>query len=96
MFQADYLDYIKRNSNKAFDIIILDPPYAKKMYAPALSAMLDALFIKPTTIIVCESGENEIFDGNINLKGRFNIEKQSKYSNTVITLLKLKENSENE
>ena len=36
------------------------------------------------------------FDENINLKGRFNIEKQSKYSNTVITLLKLKENSENE
>lgn len=96
VFQADYLDYIKRNANKAFDIIILDPPYAKKMYAPALSAMLDALLIKPTTIIVCESGANEIFDGNINLKGRFNIEKQSKYSNTVITLLKLKENSENE
>ena len=96
VFQADYLDFIKRNQSRAFDIIILDPPYAKKMYAPALSAMLDAALIKPTTIIVCESGADEIFDGNEALKGRFNIEKQSKYSNTVITLLKLKEDSENE
>ena len=44
----------------------------------------------------CESGADEIFDGNEALKERFNIEKQSKYSNTVITLLKLKEDSENE
>ena len=58
--------------------------------------MLDASLIKPTTIIVCESGADEIFDGNEALKERFNIEKQSKYSNTVITLLKLKEDSENE
>ena len=96
VFQADYLDFIKRNQSRAFDIIILDPPYAKKMYAPALSAMLDASLIKPTTIIVCESGADEIFDGNEALKERFNIEKQSKYSNTVITLLKLKDDSENE
>lgn len=94
VFQADYLNFIKQNSNRAFDIIILDPPYAQKMYAPALLAMLDESIIKPTTIIVCESGSEEIFEENENLKNYFNVEKQSKYGSTVITLLKLKEDGE--
>ena len=96
IFQSDYLDFIKRNIGKKFDIIILDPPYAKGFYIPALRTMLNCNMIKQSSIIVCESGADEIFDGNEALKERFNIEKQSKYSNTVITLLKLKEDSENE
>ena len=87
--QSDYLDFIRRNSGKKFDIIILDPPYAKGFYIPALKAMLDADMIKPSSIIVCESGAEEIFGDEIDLKSRFSILKQTKYASTYITLLNL-------
>jgi 16S rRNA (guanine966-N2)-methyltransferase len=89
IIQSDYLDFIRRNSDKKFDIIILDPPYAKGFYIPALKAMLDADMIKPSSIIVCESGAEEIFGDEIDLKSRFSILKQTKYASTYITLLNL-------
>ena len=90
IYQADYLDFLKRNGGKKFDIIFLDPPYALKMYTPSLKALLNNDMLKPTTLIVCESGEDEIFDGDGALKEKFEIERQSKYSKTYITILKLK------
>lgn len=91
VFQCDYLEFIKRNIGKSYDIIIIDPPYALKMYNPALKALLDANMIKSTTLIVCESGAEEIFNGDINLQTKFETAKQSKYGNTFITILKLKD-----
>jgi 16S rRNA G966 N2-methylase RsmD len=61
------------------------------MYNPALKALLDANMIKSTTLIVCESGAEEIFNGDINLQTKFETAKQSKYGNTFITILKLKD-----
>ena len=51
--------------------------------------MLDADMIKPSSIIVCESGAEEIFGDEIDLKSRFSILKQTKYASTYITLLNL-------
>lgn len=90
IFQLDYIDFIKRNSGKKFDIIIIDPPYAQKMYNPALQALLDADMLKTTSLIVCESGTDEIFNNDIKLQSKFEIAKQNKYGNTFITVLKLK------
>ena len=89
VFQSDYIDFIKRNSGESFDIIIIDPPYALKMYNPALKALLDANMIKSTSIIVCESGTDEIFNGDTVLQSRFAVAKQNKYGNTYITVLNL-------
>lgn len=88
IYRSDYLDFIRRFSGRQYDIVILDPPYAFKMYAPALRAMLEANMLKPTTLIICESGEDQIFDGDSALESKFKIEKQSKYSKTFITIFR--------
>ena len=87
VFCADYADYIRRFGGEKFDIVFLDPPYAAGLYAPALLALLDAGMLKSTTIIVCESDTDEIFEKNEALKERFSEVKVSRYSRTVITLL---------
>lgn len=88
IYQADYLDFIRRNTGVQYDIIFLDPPYAQKMYRPALAAILEYGLLKPSSLIICESGEDTVFDGDIALADHFEIEKQSKYSKTYITVFK--------
>lgn len=87
VFCLDWSDYIRRFSGEKFDIIFLDPPYAAGLYAPALSALLSADMLKPTTLIVCESDSAEIFAKDVELAARFKEVKVSKYSKTVITIL---------
>ena len=88
IFQADYLDFARRAEGTQFDIIFLDPPYALKMYKPALNAFIKHKLLKPTTLIICESGEDDIFENDFDLQNEFSVEKKSKYSNTYITILK--------
>ncbi len=88
IYQSDYLDFIKRNSANKYDIVFLDPPYALKMYKPALQALLDSSMLKPSTLIICESGENTVFDKDESLASHFTIEKQSRYSKTYITIFR--------
>ena len=94
IIQSNYIDFLKRNKNRKFDIVILDPPYALEMYRPALKELLEANMLKPTTLIVCESGTEEIFDNDQTLQNTFEVAKQSKYSKTFITVLALKEKDE--
>ena len=91
VYQNDYLDYIKHNKGQKFDIIIIDPPYAHGKYQPSLKALIDADMLKPTTFIICESGTDEIFDGDKYLEESFSVAKQTKYSKTFITILQPKE-----
>ena len=88
VYRSDYLDFIRRFSGKQYDIVILDPPYALKMYAPALRALVKADMLKPTTLIICESGEEQVFDGDSELAALFTVEKQTRYSKTFITVFK--------
>ena len=87
VFCADFSEYIRRFGAEKFDIVFLDPPYAAKLYAPALEALLTAGMLKSTTLIVCESDTAEIFGGNEALQAKFCEVKVSRYSRTVITLL---------
>ena len=86
ILRADYIDYIRRNVGQSFDIVFLDPPYAAHLYRPALQALLQYKLLKPTSLIVCESGEAEVFDGDEALAARFEIVKSSRYSKTYITV----------
>jgi hypothetical protein len=58
------------------------------MYKPALEAMLKFSILKPTSLIICESGEDAVFDGDAELAYKFAIEKQTKYSKTFITIFR--------
>ena len=88
VYQSDYLDFIRRNYGQQFDIVFLDPPYAQKMYAPAFKAMLDNKMLKSTSLIICESDRETVFDGHEELNKTFEVERQSKYSKTYITIFK--------
>lgn len=87
VFCMDYAEYIRRYSGEKFDIVFLDPPYAAKLYAPALRALLGANMLKSTTLIICESDFKDIFEGDSALAERFDEIKSSRYSRTVITIL---------
>ena len=96
VYQGDYLDFIRRSAGKKYDLVFLDPPYALKMYRPALRALLDAGMLKEGTLIICESGQDAVFDGDDALEACFEIEKQSRYSKTYITVFKPKTEAVNE
>ena len=58
------------------------------MYKPALDAMLKASILKPTTLIICESSEDTVFEEDTELASKFVIEKQTRYSKTYITIFR--------
>ncbi len=91
IIKDEYLSFIRRNKGRRFDIIFLDPPYAAGFYQPALNAMLENEMLKPTTMIICESGEEGIFGDDKELAEKFIVIKQSRYSKTFITILSPKE-----
>lgn len=95
-YQSDYSDYIKRNSDKQFDIVIIDPPYALGMYKPALKALKEHNMLKSTSLIVCESGTDAIFEGDKELEEDFCVAKQTKYGKTFITILQPMNRDKNE
>ena len=87
IWRMDYMDYIRRNHGEVFDLVFVDPPYAAKLYRPVLQALLQYKMLKPTTLIVCESGAAEIFEGDEALAARFETVKCAQYSKTYITIL---------
>ena len=88
---SDAMDYLRRNRDEKFDIVFLDPPYASGLYAPILRLMKECRVLKPTTLIVCESDTEAIFESDTALAESFTIQKTSRYSKTVITVLSSKE-----
>ena len=89
VYQSDSIDFIKRIAGKQFDIVFLDPPYAGHLYCPVLRSMLENNILKSSTLIICESGDEHLFDDDKALEDNFVIEKHSKYGNTYITILKI-------
>ena len=83
----EYLSYLKKNEGRKFDLIFIDPPYSSGFYCPAIQALSDGGFLKETTLIICESGEENIFDKNQALEDAFITVKKSRYGRTFITIL---------
>lgn len=85
--REDYLAYIRKSRGHCFDLIFLDPPYDSGFYTKALRALVDAEMLKPSSIIICESGESDIFGGNGTLAESFDVIKQTRYGRAFITIL---------
>lgn len=89
VFCADTQDYIKTaKGRKKFDIVFIDPPYALRLASKTLCALLDAGLLKPTSIVVCESEEEDIFENDDELREKFEVLKQAKYGVAHITIVK--------
>ena len=96
VYCLDWRDYLRRFAGEKFDIVFLDPPYTQGLYAPALAAMIEFGTLKPTTLVVCESGSDEIFGNDKALAERFCEVKVSRYSKTVITIISLRAEKDGE
>ena len=87
LIRTDYAEALRRLRGKAkFDLIFLDPPYNKGLVASALSLLDEYQLTKPTTMIVCESGGEDILAGG--LTDKYEVIKTAKYGIAAVTLLK--------
>lgn len=89
VFTCDYADYLKRQKD-VFDLIFIDPPYDLRLVAPSLELLRKGNFLKPTSVLVCESREEDIFDGYEPLREWFEILRKTKYGIAHVTVLKPK------
>ena len=84
-------DYLRRvKGREKFDLVFIDPPYAAGVQAKMLELLLEYDLVKPTSTIVCESGEEDIFKDAPSLADKFEIIKKAKYSISYVTILNLK------
>lgn len=73
---------------KKFDIIFIDPPYAKDMIPPAVEIITKYSILQPDGIIVTKiDSEEEIYEGN----DKFQLTDKRKYGNTTVCFYELKE-----
>ena len=87
--RSDYNTFLASKAGRAkYDIVFLDPPYAQKLVPSALENLLKHGLIKPTTIIACETPDEDIFGNRPSLKNSYEIIKQSRYGVAHITLLR--------
>lgn len=89
LFNADTSDYIRTvRGRRKFDIVFIDPPYSLRAVPPTLEALLNAELLKPTSIVVCESAEENIFENHTALAEKFEIIKRAKYGVAHVTIVK--------
>ena len=87
IYNCDFSEYIRKNRGKKFDIIFIDPPYASNLCVSALEKLVDADMLKPTSVVVCETGNEDLFLGNNLLAEKFEVVKQVRYSRSYMTIL---------
>ena len=85
--KEDFVEYIKKNSGRKFDIVFIDPPYASGFYQSALELLLKHQMLKDTSTVVCESGDVNLFADKSKLDEYYSIVKQVRYGRSYITLL---------
>ena len=66
VIQGDYKT-ILNSLTTAFDLIILDPPFASGYYDDALNIIFERKLLKPNGIIVCERAKEEKVNCNFKL-----------------------------
>lgn len=80
---ADFLDALKGQNEKAFDIIFMDPPYAKGFPAQALSAIVENGVLKDGGLVVVEQAAFEALPQ----VDKLDIIKQKKYKTACFVFL---------
>ena len=89
VFCADVSDYIRTvGGRRKFDIVFIDPPYALRALPATLESLLKWGLLKPTSVVVCESEESDIFESSPELREKFEILRCAKYGVAHITVIK--------
>ena len=88
-----YDQMIKGISGKEqYDIIFIDPPYKNDCISDVLDKLYSGDVIAKNAFVICESGAEDIFGNNAELRDKFFVQKQARYSISYVTVLRLKEN----
>lgn len=86
---SDYRSYLRKAAGKdRWSLIFIDPPYEPSRVADALSRILEAGLAEKGCLIVCESGDGDVFSGNDALRAQFDVLKEARYSVSYVTVLK--------
>ena len=83
----DYAEALKRLRGRVkFDIVFLDPPYNKGLVSAALKLLCRYDLLKSTSVVVCESGGEDILAGGV--QDKYEVIKTAKYGIANVTLVK--------
>jgi 16S rRNA (guanine(966)-N(2))-methyltransferase RsmD len=88
---ADYADVLRTRRAglpEQFGLVIIDPPYAKRLVPTALNLLLQGNRLEEGAFVVCESAEEDIFEGNEALAARFEVRRRAKYGVAYVTVLR--------
>ena len=91
IFCTDAIDYLRRSKGRCkFDYIFVDPPYGSGLVQETLKLLPDSGILNDGAWIFVEDETDDIFKGDEELAGRYNIAKQNRYGLVHITVLTLK------
>lgn len=86
---CDYKQMIQGIAGKEkYDIVFIDPPYQDNIIVNTLELLYKSNVVNKNAFIVCESGKEDIFEDREEIKQKFDIQKQAKYSISYITILR--------
>ena len=90
---SEFEAYLKRVSGREkYDFVFLDPPYASDCIKKALKCLTEYNLLSKSATLICESGKENILDGEDELKEKFEIVKQTKYGVAYVTIMKPRSN----
>ena len=89
--RMDCLSYLKSaRPAQTFDLIFIDPPYIKRLVPDMLTVIIERGLESPQAIFVCESEEEDVFEGNEALRAQFTVRRTARYAKAVVTILERK------
>ena len=96
ILSTDWQPVLRRFANKeTFDLVFLDPPYAGGFLPKVLAKMIEWNLLSNGAVIVCESADEEdVFDGDENLKNQFTVRRVARYGAACVTILEKGEREE--
>ncbi len=92
VYMMDWSACLRRLSRgEGFDLVFLDPPYAKGLLPEALRELTEKGLLRAGARVVCESREEgDVFDGDECLAARFAVLRATHYGIAHVTVLQVK------
>jgi 16S rRNA (guanine(966)-N(2))-methyltransferase RsmD len=96
ILSTDWQPVLRRFAGRErFELSFLDPPYAGGFLPKVLAKMIEWDLLSDGAVIVCESAnEEDVFDGNEELKNQFNVRRVARYGAACVTILEKGEKDE--
>ena len=89
ILSTDWQPVLRRFAGReTFGLVFLDPPYAGGFLPKVLGKMIEWDLLSDGAVIVCESAnEEDVFDGNEELKNQFTVRRVARYGAACVTIL---------